>query len=200
MVLQHNLDKFHAMEYGSVIADAFITRYRSSYDSIGWAFKELANQPGSISPKFKELRDAYKEDEDEFVKNLGEDLANLIKFCDWFDQIKDVRDAIIHYDFNTSGFMASRILFQVSKWSKNGGFVNKINLQGAMINENLVDFELYAGVHMGYSLWFLEELARIGYHTLKIERFPDIEPKKYHDGFEPLNGWILRVLAERPLS
>lgn len=82
MVLQHNLDKFHAMEYGSVIADAFITRYRSSYDSIGWAFKELANQPGSISPKFKELRDAYKEDEDEFVKNLGEDLANLIKSCD----------------------------------------------------------------------------------------------------------------------
>jgi hypothetical protein len=108
-VLENHLDKFHAMQFGSVVADAFITRYRLSYETIGLAFREVANNPGSVSTKFKVLRNACKQDEG--IKNLGKDLADLIQSADWFDQIKAVRDAIIHYNFDTSGFMAERILF-----------------------------------------------------------------------------------------
>lgn len=192
MVLEKHLDEYHNMEFGSVLADAFITRYRSSYDTIAWAFKEIARHPGNVSPKFAELRKVS--DEDEYVRNLGDKLANLIQSVDWFDQIKDLRDRIIHYNFKTGGFMAPIILFQVTE----GFFENKINFPGAMINENLVDFELYAGVHVAYSLWLLEEFAKIGYNTLKPERFPEVEPKKGHDGFEALNEWIERVLASPP--
>jgi hypothetical protein len=67
-----------------------------------------------------------------------------------------------------------------------------------MINENLVDFEKYAGVHIAYSLWLLEEFANIGYAVLKPERFPDRQPQKGHDGFEVLNEWIELVLAAPP--
>jgi hypothetical protein len=86
------------------------------------------------------------------VKIYGENLAQLIESCDWFDQTKKVRDGIVHHNFNTSGCMHTRILSQVTKRDKNKGFVNLINFREFMINKNLVDFELYAAVHVAFTL------------------------------------------------
>jgi hypothetical protein len=47
-----------------------------------------------------------------------------------------------------------------------------------MINENLVDFELYAGAHVAYSLGLLEEFAKIGYDTLTLKNSQILNPKR----------------------
>ena len=50
--------------------------------------------------------------------------------------------------------MHARIPFQVTKRDKNKGSVNLINFREVMINKNLVDFELYATVHVAFTLAF----------------------------------------------
>jgi hypothetical protein len=65
-----------------------------------------------------------------------------------------------------------------------------------MINKNLVDFELYAAVHIAYTLWLLEEFARIGYDILKPKKFRNSKKtKKGYDGLDVLKDSIERVLA-----
>ena len=74
--------------------------------------------------------------------------------------------------------MHTRILFQVTKRDKNKVFVNLINFREVMINKNLVDFELYAALHVAFTLWLLEVFAAIGYDILRPLRFEDSESKK----------------------
>ena len=187
MVIGGHLDTFHNMQYGTVLADAFLTRYGSAYDTIAKTFREISKFPDQAPESFSDLRNKNKKDNN--VRLFGKDLADLIQYCDWYDQIKEVREEIVHRNAKTNGFMASRILFQVTK-----RFENKIDFPEVMINKNLVDFELYAAVHVGYTLWFLEEFAKIGYTILLPIRY-DSKPQKYHDGFGILKEWIERVLA-----
>jgi hypothetical protein len=48
MVKEGNLDTYHNMLYGGILADAFLTRYRSTYDTIAKAFEEIMSNPGHI--------------------------------------------------------------------------------------------------------------------------------------------------------
>jgi hypothetical protein len=114
MVIEGHLDTYHNMLYSGVLADAFLVRYRSTYDTITKAFKVIMRDPGH-APKlsFSKFREICEKDE--YVKIFGKSLARLIQSCEWFDQITDVRNGIVHYNFKTSGFMADRILFQVTK-------------------------------------------------------------------------------------
>ncbi len=127
MVIQGHLDTYRNMLYGGVLADAFLTRYRSSYDTIAKAFREIARHPAYAPASFSLLRKECRKANN--VKIYGDDLARLIESSDWFDQTKKVRDGIVHDNFQTSGFMHSRILFQVSKPHKTKGFVNMIIFQ-----------------------------------------------------------------------
>jgi hypothetical protein len=188
MVIDHHLDPYYNMLYGGVLADAFLTRYRSPYDTIAKTFKEIAKHPAYAPTLFSLLRKKCRKVNN--VKIYGENLAHLIESCDWFDQTKKVRDGIVHGNFNTSGFMHARILFQVTKRDKNKGFVNLINFREVMINENLVDFELYAAVHVAFALWFLEVFAAIGYDILRPLRFEDSKSKKSYDRLAVLKDSI----------
>jgi hypothetical protein len=59
-----------------------------------------------------------------------------------------------------------------------------------MINKNLVDFELYAAVHVAFTLGLLEVFAAIGYDILRPLRFEDSESKKSYDGLAVLKDSI----------
>jgi hypothetical protein len=194
MVKESHLDTYHNMLYGGILADAFLTRYRSTYDTVAKAFKEIMRDPGH-APKlsFSVFRELCNKEEEDCMKKFGKDLARLIQSCDWFDKIKFVRDGVVHYNFKTSGFMADRILFQVTK-----GYENQINFPKVMINKNLVDFELYAAVHIAYTLWLLEKFAKMGYDTLKPKKFRNSKKtEKGYDGLDVLKNSIEKVLADQ---
>ena len=193
MVIQGHLDTYHNMLYGGVIADAFLTRYRSSYDTIANAFREIARNPAYAPASFSLVRKECRKANN--MKIYGDDLASLIESSEWFDQTKKVRDGIVHDNFQTIGFMHPRILFQVSKPHRTKRLVNMINFSEVMANENLVDFELYAAVHIAYTLWLLDEFAKLGYDILQPVKFPDLEPKQGYGGLPVLKESIERILA-----
>lgn len=87
----------------------------------------------------------------------------------------DARDGIVHENLSSTGFMHARIFFQICTMDKDKRRVNLINIPEVMINQNLVDFELYAAVHIGYTFWLLEEFAKLGYSILQVKKYPDIE-------------------------
>jgi hypothetical protein len=196
MVREGHLDTYYNMLYGTALADTFITKYRSAYDTIANALIEIRSDRGHPPRRsFTELRKVCTEEE--FVMILGDNLAHLIQSCDWYDQVLKARDYIVHYSLKSSGFMHSRILFQINKWDKEKKrFVNLIDIPEVMIdNTDLVDFELYAAVHIAYTFWLLEEFAKLGYEILSPSGFPDAKPKKGYLGLDVLKDSIERVLA-----
>jgi hypothetical protein len=170
MVRKRHLYTEYNTLYGTALADAFITKYRSTYDTIAKALIEIIRDRGlPPSPSFTELREICTEGK--YVKILGEDLACLIQLCDWYDPMLKARDGIVHYNLSSSGFLHPRVLFQIYTKDKDGHRVNLINIPEVMINENVVDFELYAAVHIGYTFWLLEEFAKLGYNILQVQNF-----------------------------
>ncbi len=187
MVLSGHLDKLDNMRYGTITVDAFLTRYRSAYDTIANAIGKVSKFPEQAPDSFTALRS--KDQMDKRLKILGPELMGLVQNCDWYDEMVDIRDKILHYNAQTSGFAAEEILFQVMK-----KYTKLIKTSEMSYNENLEDFELYAGVHIAYTLWFLEQFATIAYRELPPIRY-NSQPQKYHDGYGVLREWIERVLA-----
>jgi hypothetical protein len=93
---------------------------------------------------------------------LGQDLAHLIQSCDWYDPLVYARDKIVHENLQVIVFLYPRILFQIyakDENNKNNLPVGLVNIPEVMVNKNLVNFELYAAVHIGYSFSLLEGFA-----------------------------------------
>ena len=62
-----------------------------------------------------------------------------------------------------------------------------------MYNENVVDFELYAGLYGGYLIACLEELATLVQARLGLTAHSG-RTKGYGFGWKILQGWIERVI------
>jgi hypothetical protein len=98
----------------------------------------------------------------------------------------------------TEGDKNIQIFFQIYRGDKEKGFVKLINIPEVMVNENLVDFELYAAVHIGYTFWLLEEFARLACDILQVTKFPDSEiMKSGYVVLDILKDSIERVLADQ---
>jgi hypothetical protein len=189
MVLAGHLVKTDNMRYGTITADGFLIRYRSAYDTIAKAIGKVSKSPEEAPDSFTALRN--KDKVDKRLKVLGPDLMGLVQNCDWYDEMVTIRDEILHHNAQTRGFAAEKILFQVMK-----KYTKLIKTSEVSYNENLEDFELYAGVHIAYSLWFLEQFATIAYKELPPIRY-NSQPQNYHDGYGILRRWIERVLASQ---
>jgi hypothetical protein len=197
MVMKGHLDTEYNMYYGTALADAFMTKYRSSYDTIGKALIEIRRDQGH-RPKasFTKLRKICNKDEG--VEILGQDLVHLIQLCDWYNPLLEARNKLVHHNFQVMGFLFPRILFQIYTKDENNVPVKLINIPEVMGSENLVNFELYAAVHIGYSFWFLEEFANLGYNILQVKKYAESEESKVgYAGLDVLKDSIEKVLAEQ---
>jgi hypothetical protein len=185
---------YYNMLYGTALADSFLTKYRSSYDTIAKAIIVIRRDPGhKPRESFTELHDICEEDYNKGVRILDEHLTKLIQSCDWYKPMLDARDGIVHENLQSSGFMHPRILFQIYK-----GFAKLINIPEVMLNENLADLELYAAVHIGYTFSLLEEFASLAYDILPVKKFSDSETAKSgYVGLGLVKDSIERVLDGR---
>jgi hypothetical protein len=174
--------------YSQVGIDAFHTKYRSIFDTIACVVGLLSAHEG-VPKSFTDLQKwAMKKNSAKILGNA--DLLNLITSCEWYAEVKAVREEIIHNNAHTTVFFpAPAVLFQVHQ-----GYKNKINIPEVMINEYLADFELYAGIYLGYLLWYLEELARISRPTLKLPHY-NSEPKSIHPGIAVIKEWMERTMS-----
>jgi hypothetical protein len=182
------LDAGWYRNYAQVGIDAFHTKYRSIFDGIAHIAGLLAAHKG-VPQSFSDLQKWVKKTDS--AKILGNaDLLNLVTSCNWYAEVKCVREQIIHYNAQTMVFFpATSILFQVHI-----GYKNEVNIPEVMFNEYLVDFELYAGIYLGYLLWYLEELARIARSILKLSNY-NSQPKSIHPGIGLIKEWMERIMS-----
>ena len=72
--------------------------------------------------------------------------------------------------------------------------MNKIVEPEIMFNKNVVDFELYAGLFIGYLIAFLEEFSRL---VCKRVNFPKVcrNSRLHYPGIPLVHNWLERLLS-----
>jgi len=153
---QLNVGKW--MAFAQCDIDLFQIEMRSILDYVAKIILRIADNQNEVPDKgFNKLKN-WLAKLPENADKLGKDLAELVSSADWFEDLKNVRDANVHHGGMTIVFLEEgRILFQTLD-----GYKNLVTTTPEiMYNENVVDFELYAGMYFGYLIAFLEEFSAI---------------------------------------
>lgn len=190
--LHEKIDDVLWIEFGSCDIDLFYVKYRAIFDHIAKIIQCISDKPGQVpGNSFRELRNWIEKEEGNNSLKVGRELAELLKSCDWFHDLRAVRDSIIHRGGRTILFPhREKILFQVDEQ-----FKNKICMQEIMFNNYIVDFELYSGIYMGYLLFFLEEMAEVTYKRSNICRNSFGNARSYHAGLRLIRNWIEKAIS-----
>lgn len=102
-----------------------------------------------------------------------------------------IRDSIEHQGAETNvDYNRDRVLFIVSSLDSSYTHVpgkNLINIS-EIKDDNFSDFELFAGIYVGYLIWFLEKLSLIINEDLGLSQSSD--DRSYHPGFSTIRTWI----------
>ena len=181
--------------YASLDIDLFFGKYRSIFDNIAQLIKAVsANKtPNSFHELFGKAETGSLSTDQQHIR--------LIQKCDWFKETKNIRDSIKHYAAETVvDYDNNRILFMVSILDQ--GFTdlpgkNVIIIPEITEENGFLNFESYVGIHVGYLIWFLEELSiqireNIGLRLLVVTGID----KSHHPGFGTLRYWINSLLEE----
>lgn len=123
---------------------------------------------------------------------LAEEASESVSSASWYSQLRDIRDAILHHGAFTLVFGSPRdgILFQV-----HSGFQRRIIIDTLMWNENVVDFQLYAGLYFAKTLVLLERFGRILAARVP-QQLPHPDARSYHPGIAIMRNWMSRLLAK----
>jgi hypothetical protein len=140
------------------------------------------------SQSFRALKDwVVKKRNSEII---GSDLAKLVHSCNWFDDLKELRESIVHYGAQTLVFLEKdRILFQIYSGGNSSILTREI-----MFNDNVADFELYSGLYTGYLISYLDEVAEAIRKRSSLHE-SNINAHSYNIGLKVLAEWINRVLS-----
>jgi hypothetical protein len=188
LILRGELNDLLGAQFAACDIDLFHVQYRSLFDHLAKIIGILSGRPSTVPDSFRKLRDWVSRSENS--NRIDDDLAGVVASCDWFNDMREVRDSIVHRDGRTLVFPEeNRILFQVHE-----GFRNKVNIPEIMFNENIVDFELYAGLLAGYLIAYLEDVSKIAQRKLELRKI-GWNAKSYHGGLRVIHDWIERVCA-----
>lgn len=188
LISRGELDKLLGSQFAACDIDLFHVQYRSLFYHLAKIIGILSTRPGTVPDSFRKLREWVSRPENS--NRIADDLTRVVASCDWFTDMREVRDSIVHRDGRTLVFPEeNRILFQVHE-----GFKNKVNIPEIMFNENIVDFELYAGLLMGYLIAYLEDVSKIAQRRLELKKI-GWDAKSYHGGLRVIHEWVERVCA-----
>ena len=189
----NQLDVGKWMIYAACDIDLFHIEVRSIFDYLAKVIKRVSDQSEQVPDEgFYHLR-TWLAKSDDNVKRLGKDLAELVLSVDWFDGLKNVRDVNVHQGGMTLVFLEkNRILFQILS-----GYDNLVSISEIMYNENVADFELYAGIYFGYLIAFLEQVSRSIEKRLPPRKsaFGAGNPIMVYRELPSIYTWIERILG-----
>jgi hypothetical protein len=196
LAIKKKLSMGNWMSFAQLDVELFFMKIRSIFDYVFFTLCRISDCkkiPSKKRKSFNTLRNWLTDPNEgkKNAKNWDADLAKLVLSVDWFDLMKSVRDSIFHEGGYTLVFYdADRILFQVYS-----GYKNKISIPEVMYNENVVDFELFAGLYFGYLIAFLEDFAinvekRLPKELRKIKSSPYTPYKN----LPPIFEWVSKLL------
>jgi hypothetical protein len=178
--------------FGSADIDLFFSKYRSIFGNIAQVITmTITKKPRGTPTSFNHLLTWLEKYENQRL--IDGKYVKLMKSCDWFKYIKTIRDDIEHYAAETNvDYDSERVLFKVSALGMGLTHLpekNLINILEITQNNGFSNFELFAGIYLGYLIWFLEELSKLIYQEFKPHEL-DKQCKSYHPGFQTIRTWI----------
>ena len=188
---QKRLDKELWRRFAEINIKHFYVDYRSLFDFIAKAIGLVSDSPGQIPKKsFNDLK-KWIENNPNRVEKLGKDLADVVMSCDWFEDLKNVRDSILHKGDLVLVFPdKDKILFQIHDKNLNSKILEPKII---MNNENVAVFELYAGLYIGYLIAYLEEVSEVIISRLNLS-IKKLTSKSCHGSLHIIYKWIEKVL------
>jgi hypothetical protein len=180
------------MSYAECDIDLFHIEIRSIFDYLAKVIKRVSDQPEQVHDEGFNVLKTWLSKSNDNVERLGKDLAELVFSVDWFDDVKNIRDVSVHQGGMTLVFLEKdRILFQILK-----GYKYLVSIPEIMYNENVVDFELYAGMYFGYLIAFMEDFATVIERRLPKGKFSfgAGNPRKVYQELPIIYSWIERLL------
>jgi hypothetical protein len=183
------------MSYGDFLAQlisiCFFSKYRSIFDNITQVIGTTTRTPRNIPSSFNDLKTWVEKPENRPV--IDEKYVKLVQSCDWFDHIRNVRDSIEHNAAETVvDYNKHKILFNISTLGVSLTHLpeTSIIIVPEITEDNgFLNFELYAGIYLGYLIWFLEELSGLIYQEFVPNKL-DNQCRSYHPGFGTVRTWI----------
>lgn len=134
------------MGFTKLDIELFHIKINSILDYLGKILKRVSEYPDEVPDKsFSDLK-KWLDKKEVNIKKLGEDLSDLFNLCEWFPDIKDIRDWDIHKGGEAVVFLdKERIVFQIYRRR----YEKSIEIPEIMYNENIAYFDLYAGLYIG---------------------------------------------------
>jgi hypothetical protein len=190
LILIGSLSDEVGAQFAACDIDLFHVQYRSLFDRVAKIIGLLSGKPNTLPKSFRKLREWFTKPGN--AQRIDGQLAQFVAACTWFFEMREVRDSIVHREARTLVYpMENRILFQVQE-----NFRRKVHIPEIMFNENVVDFELYSGLMVGYLFDYLEKLSVMTRQKLNL-RESKVEPRNYHGGLRFIRVWIQQLCALR---
>ena len=161
----------------------FHVEFRSAMDYIARIIRGLPPNPWQTPGSYHDLMKWIQKNENK--KIIDPEVLNILESTVWFNDIRDLRDLNVH----EGGFLLvfgskGHITFQTYS-----GYEKKVQIPELMFNENIVDFELYAGLYLGYLLALYEKLSKEIKRLLQLKHGP-LGAHTTHFGLEYVRSLI----------
>lgn len=169
----------------------FFLVMRSALDHAAAAVVSSAKTPRwNRKSSFDDLRKACADVR--AIETLGEDWVQLVRACDWFDDLRTWRTMLAHQGgMALTFFDAETIPFQIHQQHE-----HKVHVPEIMYNEMVVDFTRFAALYMSYLLCLLDDMTTIALRYLDIGALPQATLHA-GGGVEVFKLWSDRLLAMR---
>lgn len=170
----------------------FLIAMRSAFDFISSLLLLASEAPGQMKQRsFQKLRNWILDVGN--IKRAGADVTAILNKCDWFEQLRALRDAIVHNGAETIIFTAEkgRILFLIVQGSRPYDFTS---VPCIMYNENVADFEMFAAMYYGYFIALLEEVSMLVLKKTGL-KYHGRDPSASHPGIQILQDLMEKLLA-----
>lgn len=185
------------MNFAKLDVELFFMKVRSIFDYVAMVLCRVSDNKkvpkGDKRTSFNKLRNwlINPNTGSDNAKIWDQELADLVISANWFDEMKNIRDALSHQGGYVLVFPdQKKILAQIYMSHK-----NQINIPEIMFNENVVDFELFAGLHFGYLTAFLENFAIIVENKLPQNvREINASPFSPFKKIPPIFEWAKKLL------
>lgn len=190
------LDDVYWIKFVEADVHLFHVEFRSLFDYLTPIICHVADKPGQVrieelssSASFEKLQNKILKSEG-YANRLGEDLASIVASCDWFMDLREARNALVHRGGTTTAFIDGKdhVLFQVHDRT----FRDRILVEEVVYKDNLVDFERYAGLYLGYLLDLLDEVGGAVHRRLGLEDKSDRITYR-HPALDLVRSWIRAV-------
>jgi hypothetical protein len=185
------LDPMVWMLFAANDVNSFLMNVRSLFDHLAKVIRIVSGRQTPQS--FNDLRNWVAKDTHDPSRVLDERLIRLISDCDWFEDLRDLRDDILHRAAETTVFPELPYLgIQIHK-----GITDRLIAEPGLLdpeNANVAIFERFAIAALSRLHVLLEEVSSVVMELLAIPDAGD-GARSFHGGLGVIHQWCEEALA-----